>query len=44
MSIAQFNDVNILSIKCLQQDQNVYLTKENVKKILQFSDAMEEVI
>ncbi|XP_050066021.1 uncharacterized protein LOC126555101 [Aphis gossypii] len=44
MSIEEFNGVNILSIKCLQQDQNVQLTKENVKKILQLSDAMEEVI
>ncbi|XP_050065966.1 uncharacterized protein LOC126555044 [Aphis gossypii] len=44
MSIEEFNVVNILSIKCLQQDQNVQLTKENVKKILQLSDAMEEVI
>ncbi|KAE9523778.1 hypothetical protein AGLY_015838 [Aphis glycines] len=44
MSIEEFNGFNILSIKCLQQDQNVQLTKENVKKILQLSDAMEEVI
>ncbi|XP_050064298.1 uncharacterized protein LOC126553927 [Aphis gossypii] len=44
MAIEEFNGVNILSIKCLQQDQNVQLTKENVKKILQLSDAMEEVI
>ncbi|KAE9543410.1 hypothetical protein AGLY_002210, partial [Aphis glycines] len=44
MSTEEFNGVNILSIKCLQQDQNVQLTKENVKKILQLSDAMEEVI
>ncbi|KAF0710648.1 Uncharacterized protein FWK35_00028358 [Aphis craccivora] len=44
MSIEKFNGVNILSIKCLQQDPNVQLTKENAKKILQFSDAMEEVI
>ncbi|KAE9533160.1 hypothetical protein AGLY_009588 [Aphis glycines] len=44
MSIEEFNGVNILSIKCLQQDQNVQLTKENVKKILQLIDAMEEVI
>ncbi|XP_050056254.1 uncharacterized protein LOC126555113 [Aphis gossypii] len=44
MSIEEFNGVNILSIKCLQQDQNVQSTKENVKKILQLSDAMEEVI
>ncbi|KAE9525147.1 hypothetical protein AGLY_014561 [Aphis glycines] len=44
MSIEEFNRVNILLIKCLQQDQNVQLTKENVKKILQLSDAMREVI
>ncbi|KAE9522452.1 hypothetical protein AGLY_017113 [Aphis glycines] len=44
MSIEEINGFNILSIKCLQQDQNVQLTKENVKKILQLSDAMEEVI
>ncbi|KAF0745518.1 Uncharacterized protein FWK35_00022369 [Aphis craccivora] len=44
MSIDEFNGVNILSIKCLQQNQNVQLTKENVKKILHLSDAMEEVI
>jgi len=44
MAIVQHNGDNILSIKCLQQDQNVKLTKENVTRILQLSYAMEEVI
>ena len=44
ISIKEINGVNILSIKCLQQDQNVQLTKENVTRILQLNDNIEEVI
>jgi len=44
ISIEEYNSDNVLSIKCLQQDQNVQLTKENVSTILQLSDTMEEVI
>ncbi|XP_060868490.1 uncharacterized protein LOC132943492 [Metopolophium dirhodum] len=44
ISIEEYNGDNVLSIKCLQQDQDVQLTKENVSRILQLSDAIEEVI
>lgn len=44
MTIEQCNSVNILLIKCLQQDQNKKLTKENVKSILRLSDAIREDI
>jgi len=43
ISIEEYNGENVLSI-CLLQDQNVRLTKENVSRILQLSDAMNEVI
>ncbi|XP_060846046.1 LOW QUALITY PROTEIN: uncharacterized protein LOC132925693 [Rhopalosiphum padi] len=42
--IEQCNGVNILSTKCLQQDQDVKLTKENIKIILRLRDAREEDI
>jgi len=44
ISIEEYNGDNVLSIKCLQQDQNVQLTKENISRILQLGDAMDEVI
>jgi len=44
MSIDKCNGDNILSIKCLQQDQKVQLTRENVTTILELSDSVEEVI
>lgn len=44
MSIEESNGGNILSIKCLQQDQKVDLTRENVTRILELRDSMEEVI
>lgn len=44
MSIEPYNGCNILSIKCLLQDQNVRLTKGDVARILQLSGAIEEVI
>jgi len=43
-AIVKYNGDNVLSIKCLQQDQHVQLTKANVSRILQLSDAVEEVI
>ncbi|XP_029348471.1 uncharacterized protein LOC115034986 [Acyrthosiphon pisum] len=44
VSIEEFNGDNVLSIKCLEKDQTVQLTEENVSRFLHLSDAIEEVI
>lgn len=44
VSWVRCHGVNVVSIKCLQEVQDVHLTEENVSRFVQLSDAIEEAV